>query len=485
MRIYTAGERDRPGIVVMVHGPGLDRFIEAQVDALAAHGFLAAAPDVFHRQPEDGSDVMTRVSRLLDREILEDIDTVIAHLRARTRGPLAITGFCMGGRTTYLAAGARPETWRAAAMFYGGNIMEPWGDGPSPFERTAQIACPILGVFGDDDTNPSPVDVATLDVELTKHGIRHDFHSYAGAGHAFLDVTNPERHRPAQAADAWAKLLAFFDRELVDRPVYGTSDPTSPVTRAELERALRGVNLGYLEMRDAMLELGARLIALTDELTRRIDGVEPLPAPEGTPAPAATATVELGAHANVPTALASMRAAAELQGGRVSLDIEPVDKYEMETLSPPCDELMPICKARCCRMSFSLSTQDLEEGVIRFDYGQPYLIRQRESDGYCVHNDPSSHGCTVHAQRPRVCRKFDCRDDDRIWADYDKRIPATSVDTMFDAAKIETREVQLADMMGRVRAREAAFKREKAALAGTHADLAPSVGPPAKPRRLV
>jgi len=220
VRIYTAGERDRPGIVVMVHGPGLDRFIETQVDALAQHGFLAAAPDVFHRQPEDGADAMTRVSRLLDREILADVRTTVAHLRTLTSRELAITGFCMGGRNTYLAASALPATWSAAGVFYGGNIMKAWGDGPSPFERTGQITCPVLGLFGDDDTNPSPADVATMDAELTAHGVRHEFHSYAGAGHAFLNFTNPERHRPAQAAEAWAKLLAFLDREIThDRVV--------------------------------------------------------------------------------------------------------------------------------------------------------------------------------------------------------------------------------------------------------------------------
>jgi carboxymethylenebutenolidase len=212
VRIYTAGERERPGVVVMVHGPGLDRFIEAQVDALAEHGFLAAAPDVFHRQPDDGSDAMTRVSRLLDREILDDVDATVAHLRTLTSGTLAVIGFCMGGRNTYLAAGARPAYWSAAAVFYGGNIMKAWGDGPAPFDRTAEIACPMLGLFGDDDTNPSPVDVATIDSALTMHGVPHGFHSYGGAGHAFLNFTNPERHRPVQAADAWAKLLAFLDR---------------------------------------------------------------------------------------------------------------------------------------------------------------------------------------------------------------------------------------------------------------------------------
>lgn len=205
----------RAGIVVMVHGPGLDEFIQAQVDDLARHGYAAAAPDVFHRQPDDGADTMARVARLLDREIVEDVDATVAYLR-REAGvqALAVLGFCMGGRNTYLVTGARPAYWRCAGVFYGGNIMKAWGDGPSPFERTAQIACPVLGLFGADDTNPSPADVAALDAELTRQGKPHEFHSYDGAGHAFLNFTNPERHRPAQATDAWSKMLAFLDRHL-------------------------------------------------------------------------------------------------------------------------------------------------------------------------------------------------------------------------------------------------------------------------------
>lgn len=201
----------------MIHGPGLDAFIQRQVELLGRHGFVAMAPDIFHRQPEDGADAMTRVGRLLDREILDDADAAIAKLETLTTGPLAVIGFCMGGRTTYLLAGARSGAWKAACVFYGGNVMKAWGAGPSPFERTHQIACPLLGIFGAQDVNPSPEDVQQLDRELTRHGKVHEFHSYAGAGHAFLNFTNPERYRPAQAADAWAKLLSFLDQHL-DRP---------------------------------------------------------------------------------------------------------------------------------------------------------------------------------------------------------------------------------------------------------------------------
>jgi carboxymethylenebutenolidase len=204
-----AGERG-PGVVVMIHGPGLDLFVETQVDELAKAGFVAVSPDVFHRQPDDGADTMTRVGRLRDSELLDDIDAAVAHLATLTGGPFGVLGFCMGGRNTYLAAGARPQFWKAAGVFYGGNITKPWGEGPSPLQRTAQIACPMIGLFGVDDTNPALADVAAIDAELTRLGKPHEFHVYPGAGHAFLNFTNPERHRPAQAADAWYRLLAFL-----------------------------------------------------------------------------------------------------------------------------------------------------------------------------------------------------------------------------------------------------------------------------------
>lgn len=49
---------------------------------------------------------------------------------------------------------------------------------------------------------------------MTRHGKPHEFHRYPSAGHAFLNFTNPDRHRPTQATDAWLKLLAFLDRHL-------------------------------------------------------------------------------------------------------------------------------------------------------------------------------------------------------------------------------------------------------------------------------
>jgi Fe-S-cluster containining protein len=87
-----------------------------------------------------------------------------------------------------------------------------------------------------------------------------------------------------------------------------------------------------------------------------------------------------------------------------------------------CHERIHACKGACCALRFALSRQDVEEGVVRWDLGRPYLNRQA-ADGYCVHSDPTSRSCGAYAQRPAPCRIYDCRSDDRIWLDFDKMIP--------------------------------------------------------------
>jgi len=253
---------------------------------------------------------------------------------------------------------------------------------------------------------------------------------------------------------------------------FGTADPDAPVTRADFERALRHLNLSDLELRDAVLQLAARIVALTDELVRRVDGVEPTPAPPNTPARAANATIEaVVAHAT-PEQLEHVRAGDADQPTRVALDLG-ADKYSVASSDVPCAELVHLCHARCCRLTFALSTGDLDEGVIRWDYGQPYLIRQRESDGYCVHNDPSSRGCTVHAFRPRVCRQYDCRNDARVWIDYERRIPAPLSEGKLD----DNATGATFDLVERARKRAAALAVEKRAIGETYADRAPFEGP--------
>ncbi len=282
------------------------------------------------------------------------------------------------------------------------------------------------------------------------------------------------RHAPTSYARAVSEQ---------DHKVYGTADQDAPVSRADFERAVRALNASDLDIRDALLKLAAHVISLTDELTRRIDGVEPLPSPPNTPAEPATHTVEQMVAAHIPSTLDQIRAQDIISSQRVALDVGE-SKYDAEVKGPNCMELMPICKARCCALTFSLSTEDLDEGVIRWDYGQPYLIRQRASDGYCVHNSPETGGCTVHQYRPRVCRIYDCRNDDRVWLDFEKKIVAPPIRNPANRNNDHPEtKVEYFDLLDRVKARRAAVHFETLSVSTSYADAAPTVGPEPSPKK--
>lgn len=122
----------------------------------------------------------------------------------------------------------------------------------------------------------------------------------------------------------------------------------------------------------------------------------------------------------------AMAADAEtrLEGARVLGDDR--DKYGVEGPKINCAERIHLCKAACCRLSFYLSKQDLRENVVRWDVTHPYHILHR-ADGWCHHCDETTKRCDVHAQRPLVCRGYDCREDPRIWEDFEKAIPNPSL----------------------------------------------------------
>lgn len=218
MRLYVGTPslgRAFPAVIVVQHGPGVDKFIEDRVDTLAQQGYLSIAPDLYHRQTEEG-DMMTRIGRLRDPEVISDVNAAVNYarrLKDTQLGDVGIIGFCMGGRVAYLMAASKP-VFKAAGVFYGGNIMKPWGNGPTPFDLTPYIHCPIAGFFGLEDGNPSPADVDRIAAQLDKYRKPYEFHRYEGAGHAFLNFTNPTTFRERPAHDAWETLVPFLQRHL-------------------------------------------------------------------------------------------------------------------------------------------------------------------------------------------------------------------------------------------------------------------------------
>lgn len=207
-----------PGIVV-VHGQsGLDDFIKDTTHMLALQGYAAVAPNLYHRDgAECKDDNPTRKARLRDTGIIGDVQAAIGFLKNHRQvntGRLGIVGFCMGGRIVYMMSAASRDL-KAGVMFYGSGTMVPFGEGPSPFDRTREINCPVQRHFGANDQNPSPDDMRKLDAELNRCGKAHEFHTYAGAAHAFVN-TGSNNYRPHAAALSWPKATELFSRHLVD-----------------------------------------------------------------------------------------------------------------------------------------------------------------------------------------------------------------------------------------------------------------------------
>jgi carboxymethylenebutenolidase len=219
MRLYVSapdGTGPFPAVVVIQHQGGVDTFIEEMTQRVAQAGYVGVAPDLYHRDgPDCQDDGPTRRARLRDVTVIKDVNATVDFLKGHRQvdgARLGIVGFCMGGRVAYLMAAVNPS-FKAAVDYYGGNTMVSWGEGQAPFERTADIHCPLLGLFGEEDANPSPADMRKLDAALIKHGKAHEFYSYPGANHAFMNRHGARYHAEADR-DSWPKTLAFFARYL-------------------------------------------------------------------------------------------------------------------------------------------------------------------------------------------------------------------------------------------------------------------------------
>lgn len=100
----------------------------------------------------------------------------------------------------------------------------------------------------------------------------------------------------------------------------------------------------------------------------------------------------------------------------VALRTEPTEPEPLPEVD--CATRMHVCHAVCCKLNFALTPAEVESGTTKWDLGFPYMIRH-ESNGYCTHNDTTTSGCGIYADRPGVCRRYSCAGDTRIWKDFD------------------------------------------------------------------
>jgi carboxymethylenebutenolidase len=212
-----------PGMVLLHHFPGWDEWYREATRKFAHHGYLAIAPNLYqrlgHGTPEDMAVQARAAGGPPDDDVVGDTSACREFLKAQanSNGKVGVMGTCSGGRHAYLCACRAPGFDAVADLWGGGVVAPPEQATPSrpvaPIEYTRDLSCPLIGIFGDDDRQPSPEQVNLQEEELKKHGKEYEFHRYAGAGHGFFYYDRPA-YRQEQAVDGWQQMLAFFDKHL-------------------------------------------------------------------------------------------------------------------------------------------------------------------------------------------------------------------------------------------------------------------------------
>jgi carboxymethylenebutenolidase len=218
-----AGDEAVPGIVAVHHLPGWDEFHREFSERLARHGYAVICPDLYcrfgHGTPEDVAATVRSQGGVHDVSVVADCAAAAAWLKAlpASNGKAGIIGACSGGRHALLAASQAPG-FDAVADLWGGAVVMAEEDlsearPAAPIGYTAQLTAPLLGLFGNDDSHPTPEQVDQHEAELKRHGKTYEFHRYDGAGHGFFYYHTP-MYRPQAAMDGWSKVFGFFGRYL-------------------------------------------------------------------------------------------------------------------------------------------------------------------------------------------------------------------------------------------------------------------------------
>jgi carboxymethylenebutenolidase len=222
METYEARPKEggaHPAVIVLMEAFGLNGHIKNVTERIAKEGYVAIAPDLYHRETErqvpysELQKAIGIMNRLKDDKVMSDVGAVIAHLKKQNyvkAGSLGVTGFCMGGRFTYLAAAHHNKDVKAAVAFYGGGI--PMGN-PSPLSRTGEINCPIYLFFGGKDPLIPADHVAQVNKALTDNHKTFTMNVYPEATHGFF-CDERQSYHPDSAKDAWEKFKSFFAQHL-------------------------------------------------------------------------------------------------------------------------------------------------------------------------------------------------------------------------------------------------------------------------------
>jgi carboxymethylenebutenolidase len=222
--VYASGNTDSSRAVIVIQEAfGVNGHIRSVADRFGDEGFLAVAPQLFHRDgsPEipynDIPSAMTFMANLTKQGITNDLNATTDFLTTLGfHAPnIAAVGYCMGGTVAFFAATL--GTIGAAASFYGGGVATGRFGLPPLLELAADLKSPWLGLYGDLDQN-IPVDQIEALREATNAApVATEIVRYAEGKHGFHCDARPDAYDESAARDAHARALAFFAEHLSDK----------------------------------------------------------------------------------------------------------------------------------------------------------------------------------------------------------------------------------------------------------------------------
>nr|AGS53396.1 putative carboxymethylenebutenolidase [uncultured bacterium contig00018] len=210
-----------PGVILIPHMPGWDEWSMETVRRFTHHGCVAICPNIYerfgHGLPTEIAGKARESGGVYDDSVMGDCQGALDYLVSLpySNGRVGVIGMCSGGRHAFLA-GCRVKGLNAAVDCWGGGVVQAnltAAQPVAPIDLTAQLSCPLLGIFGNDDRSPSPEQVNQHEEELKKHGKDFTFHRYDGAGHGFW-YYDRENYRPVQTMDSLQKVYEFFGKHL-------------------------------------------------------------------------------------------------------------------------------------------------------------------------------------------------------------------------------------------------------------------------------
>ncbi|CAN5741531.1 dienelactone hydrolase family protein [soil metagenome] len=220
-RAQPAGKNNLPVVLVISEIFGVHEHIADVARRFAKQGYLALAPELFVRQGDAGKYpsiaelIKEVISKVPDAQVMSDLDAVVAW--AKTQGgntdKLAITGFCWGGRITWMYAAHNPLV-KTGAAWYGRVTGTPTALSPqNPVDIAARLKAPILGLYGAKDAGITQESLEQMKAALDKAGNKSEIVVYANSGHAF-HADYRASYVEADAKDGWQRCLAWFKANL-------------------------------------------------------------------------------------------------------------------------------------------------------------------------------------------------------------------------------------------------------------------------------